>query len=133
MEQPRNTIAGRLIPRSLISVGLDPALRSVLSERSSGRTLVIDAFRSWQCGTWIGDLTVHWWDAEPGPEFAELAPLEGIRLFANRRLLRLLRDGGAILRRGRLPFRGGLTLTLDRPELWIDYLDHPSSFGLPEA
>ena len=133
MERITNTSAGHLVPRSLISVGLDPALRSSLSERSGGQVLVIDAFRSWQCGTWIGDLTVKWRDAEPGPEFAELAPLEGIRLFANRRLLRLLRDGGATLRRGRLPFRGGLTLTLDHPELWIDYLDRPSSFGLPEA
>lgn len=133
MENITSASGGRLIPRSLISVGLDPGLRSSLPERSSGQLLVIDFFRSWQCGTWIGDLTVSWLDAEPGPEFAELAPIEGVRLFANRRLLRLLRDGGAILQRGRLPFRGGLTVTLDRPELWIDYLDRPSSFELPEV
>jgi hypothetical protein len=119
------------IPRSPVAVGVDPDLRPSLRSLAGGRVLVIDSFRSWQCGTWVGDLTVAWRDTAPGPDFAELAPIDDVRLFANRRLLRLLRDGGAVLRRGGLPFRRGLGVNLERPELWIDYLEHPSSFGLP--
>lgn len=133
MENIAGGTGGHPIPRSAISVGVDRALRSSLPALAAGRSLVIDSFRLWQCGTWVGDLTVEWWAAEPGPEFAELASLDGVRLFANRRLLRLLRDGEAMLRRGRLPFRRGLAVTLEHGELWIDFLEHPSSFGLTEG
>lgn len=122
-----------LVPDSIVVVDVESSLRPSLRALAGGRFLVIDSFRSWQCGTWIGNLTVEWRDADPGPAFAELEPLEGVRLFADRRLLRLLRDGGPLLRRGGLLFHHGLGISLARGDLWIDYLEHPSSFGLPET
>ena len=112
---------------TIVAVDAEPALRASLAALGEGRLLVIDSFRSWQCGTWIGDLTVNWRSAEPGPDFAELAPIEGVRIVAHRRLLRLLHEAGPVLRRGGLPFHRGLGISLARGELWIDYLDHPSS------
>jgi hypothetical protein len=124
---PSSIVAGR-IPRSILAIGLDPSLRGSLALRAAGRVLVIDEFRSWRCGTWIGDMTVEWRRAAPGDEFAELEAVDGIRLFAHRRLLRLLRLAGATLVRPWLSLFGGLAITLDRPELWIDYLDRPGSY-----
>ena len=126
------------IPRSILAVGIDPAIRGSLARRAAGRHLVVDGSRSWQCGTWIGDLTVQWWRREPGGDYAALQPLEGVRVFARRRLLGLLRLAGPTLVASRLPIWGGLAITLERPELWIDYLDRPSAFedelpGRPEA
>jgi len=112
---------------AIVSVGVEPDLRASLAFLAAGRLIAIDSFRSWHCGTWIGDLTVQWRAAEPGLDFAELAPLEGVRIFAHRRLLRLLHEAGPVLRRGGLPFHRGLGISLTRGELWIDYLDHPFS------
>lgn len=111
----------------MVAVGVEPALRASLAALGEGRLIAIDSFRSWQCGTWIGDLTVEWRAAAPGADFVECAPIEGVRVFANRRLLRLLDEAGPVLRRSGLPFQRGLGISLARGELWIDYLDHPSS------
>ncbi len=46
--------------------------------------------------------------------------------------LGMLLKAGPTLVRGGLPFRRGISLRLERPEMWIDYLEHPASFGLPE-
>lgn len=116
------------IPRSVLAVGIDHSLRGSLAQRAAGRDLVIDGSRSWQCGTWVGDLTVEWWRREPGDDYVALEPLEGVRLFAHRRLLGLLRLAGPTLVRSRLPILGGLAVTLERPELWIDFLDRPTAF-----
>lgn len=121
------------IVRGRILVGIEPSLRSSLGEQACGRSLVIDSYRSWHCGTWIGDLTVGWHPVDLGPDFVDFAPIDRVRLFANRRLLGFLRAAGSVVRRGGLPFRRGLGINLERPDLWIDYLDHPASFGLDEA
>ena len=133
MENIAATPGGGPVARSTISVEVNTALRSSLRRLAAGRILVIDSFRSWCCGTWIGDLTVEWWTTEPDTEFVELAPIEGIRLFAKRRLLGLIGDAGVVLRWGRFSFRRGLAVELRRPELWIDYLDHPARFDPPEG
>lgn len=106
-------------------IRLDPSLVGRLAERADGRVLVIDAFRSWQCGTWIGDLTAEWWRSSPDDPFVAAPALEGVPVYVHRRLVRLLETAGASVVRSRLPFFGGLGVTLDRPELWIDYLDRP--------
>ncbi len=110
-------------------VRLDPSLLGTFAERAAGRALVIDAFRSWQCGTWIGDLTAEWWRTAPDDPFVALTPLEGVPVYAHRRLVRLLEAAGACVVRSRLAFLGRLRLTLDRPELWIDYLDRPVAWA----
>ena len=104
---------------------LGPSLEGRLGPMSAGRVLVIDAFRSWQCGTWIGDLTVEWWLTRPGDSFVSVAQLEGVPVLVHRRLVRILEAADATLVRSRLPFFGGVHLELARPELWIDYLDRP--------
>lgn len=129
----QNSDAVSGISRRRVVVGIDPSLRSSLAEQACGRSLVIDSYRSWHCGTWIGDLTVRWRPVDLGPDYVELAPLDGVRLFANGRLLGFLRAAGPVVRRGGLPFRRGLGINLERPDLWIDYLDHPTSFGPDEA
>lgn len=110
-------------------VRLDPSLVGSFAERSDGRVLVIDAFRSWHCGTWIGDLTAEWSRTAPDDAFVALAQLESVPVYAHRRLVRLIETAGAKVVRSRLPFFGGLNVTLDRPELWIDYLDRPAAWA----
>lgn len=107
---------------------VDPELRKTLAQRAGGRVLVIDAFRSWQCGTWIGDVTVEWWASAPGPDFAVVDAVEGVPVFVHRRLVRILAAARPRLRRGLLPFFGTVALELERPELWIDYLDRPGAW-----
>lgn len=129
----QNPNADSGILRGRVLVGIDPSLRSSLAEQACDRSLVIDSYRSCHCGTWIGDLTVSWRPVDPGPDYVELTPLDGVRLFTNRRLLGFLRAAGPVVRRGGLPFRRGIGISLERPDLWIDYLDDPASFGLDEA
>lgn len=110
-------------------IRLDPSLEGSLVGRADGRVLVIDDFRSWSCGTWIGDLTIGWSRTPPGDRFVELAPLEGVPVFTRRRLIRLLDAAGPTVTRSHAPLFGGLRIGLDRPELWIDYLDRPQAWG----
>ena len=87
--------------------------------------LVIDSFRSVGCGGAIGDLTIRWWREPPVGDFVEIAPLEGVGLLVRRSLVRLLAAARPTLTRARLPIHGGLSISLGRPELWIDFLDSP--------
>jgi len=116
-----------------MNLRLDPSLEGRLTARADGRVLVIDAFRSWMCGTWIGDLTVEWWRTPPDGDFVALAPLEDVPVFVHGRLVRLLDAAGATVARNRVPFLGGLTIELARPELWIDYLDRPRAWSQASA
>jgi hypothetical protein len=52
----------------------------------------------------------------------ELQPLEGVTVLAERSLLELL--DGATLHEARLPVARHLTISLDRPERWIEFLEH---------
>jgi hypothetical protein len=122
-----------VIPRTRIPIEIEPPLKASLPEVAHGRTLVIDASISCRCGPRVGTLSVGWRANVPGSSFVELAPLEGVRLFANRRLLGILSRAGVVVRRGGLPFGHGIRLDLERPELWIDYLDHPASFRFEDA
>jgi len=114
------------LPRSAISVGVEPGLRRELHDLARGRVLVIDWFSSRRCGVTLGDLTASFRDGRPGPDFVELAPIEGVPLFAERRLLAMLAGAGPWLRSAGPRFARHLAVMLDRPERWLDFLDgHP--------
>ena len=108
-----------------MSLSLAPSLEGRFSGMAEGRVLAIDAYRSWQCGTWIGDLTVEWWRKRPADNFIVVAQFEGVPVLVHRRLVRILEAADATLVRSKLPLFGGVRLELARPELWIDYLDRP--------
>lgn len=112
-----------------MTIRLDRSLEGSLVGRADGRVLVVDDFRTWSCGTWIGDLTVDWSRMPPGDHFVELAALDGVAVYVRRRIVRLLDAAGPTITRSHLPFFGGLRIALDRPELWIDYLDRPQAWG----
>lgn len=120
-----NPAGGTVVPRSQISVGLDPGLRGSLAQMAVKRVLVIDYFASRRCSVVIGDLTCRLRATPPGPDYVELAPIEGVRLFAEMRLLAVLGEGGSSLRMGGPPFARHLAIDLEEPELWIDFLDGP--------
>ncbi len=115
-----------------LALKVDAALRPELPTVVDGRTVVIDAVRFWQCGTWVGDLTVRLEDAPLDASFVPLEPIDGVPVFAQRGLPRLLDKAGAVLERGSWPLRRGLRIRLERPEHWIDYLDRPARFESPE-
>jgi hypothetical protein len=119
----------RPIPRSEISIGVDPGLRPRLWALAAGRVLVIDYFASRRCGVTIGDLTAGLRHRRPGAGYVELAPIEGIPVFAETRLLATLREGSPWLHLGGPVFAQHLAVRLDRPELWIDFLDEPSTIA----
>ena len=81
-----------VIPRSLISIGLDPALRRSFAQSAAGRVLVIDYFASRRCSVVIGDLTCQFRAAAPAGDFVELAPIDEVRVFIEARLRATLAD-----------------------------------------
>ena len=114
-----------------MKIRVDATLNRPIRARADGRVLVIDSFRSWSCGTWVGDLTVEWWRSPPGDDFVEAAAIDGVAVFIRRRLTRILEAAGVTIASSRLPLFGGLRIELDRPELWIDYLDRPLLWAEP--
>ncbi|HEY7938044.1 MAG TPA: hypothetical protein VID26_13065 [Candidatus Limnocylindrales bacterium] len=119
------TQPGTPIPRSQVSVGLDPDLRRALGELAAGRVLVVDYFASRGCSVVIGDLTCDLRPVPPGTGFAELAPIEGVRLFVETRLLPVIRDAGASLRLAGPSFARHLAVDLELPDRWIEFLEEP--------
>jgi hypothetical protein len=117
--------AGTVVPRTQISLGVEPTLRVSLAQLAAGRVLVIDYFASRRCSIVIGDLTGNFDDKPPGPGYVELAKIESVRVFAESRLLGVLGNAGSTLRLGGPPFARHLTIELDRPERWIDFLEGP--------
>ena len=116
---------GQVVPRSRLSIGVDPALRTRLAGLAAGRILVIDYFASRRCSVVIGDLTGTFEVRPPGPGYAELARIEGVRVFVESRLLPTLEVAGPTLRLGGPPFARHVAVGLEEPERWIDFLDGP--------
>jgi hypothetical protein len=116
---------GEVIPRSQISLGVEPTLRGLLAQMANGRVIVIDYFASRRCSVVIGDLTGDFRDTPPGRGYVELSSVEGVRVFAESRLLAVFGEAGSSLRLGGPPFARHLALDLDRPERWIDFLEGP--------
>jgi hypothetical protein len=119
------TQPGTVIPRSQVSVGLDPTLRSALVELAAGRVLVIDYFVSRGCSVVIGDLTCGLRTTPPTTGFTELTAVEDVRLFVETRLVPVIRDAGASLRMAGLPFVRHLAVELEVPDRWIAFLEEP--------
>ncbi len=113
------------IPRSEVSIGIDPALRGRLGAIASNGNLVLDYFASRRCSVTVGDLTADVRTEAPGAGFVELAPVEGVRLYAEARLLPVLREAGPSLREARGVFGRHLAVSLDQPERWIAFLEEP--------
>jgi hypothetical protein len=116
---------GNVIPRSQVSLAVEPSLRGSLVQMANGRVIVIDYFASLRCSVVIGDLTGDFRDTPPGRGYVELSSIEGVRVFAESRLLAVLGEAGSGLRLGGPPFARHLAFDLDRPERWIDFLDGP--------
>lgn len=109
-----------------MTIRLGSTLEGGLAAHAHGRIVVIDAYRTWNCGTWIGDVTARFADARAGEDFIEAEPIEGVPVMIRSTLPRLLDEAGASLHaRGGLLRRDGLRVELDRPELWIDWLAKP--------
>jgi hypothetical protein len=116
---------GEVVPRSQISLGVEPSLRGSLAQMANGRVIVIDYFASRRCSVVIGDLTGDFRGTPPGRGYVELASVENVRVFTESRLLGVLGEAGSSLRLGGPPFARHLALELDRPERWIDFLEGP--------
>ena len=120
-----NVDTGTIVPRSEVSIAVEAGLRGSLADRSRGGVLVIDYFASRRCSVVIGDLTAEFRKAPPGTGFAELVGVDGVRVFAETRLLKVLAGAGTTLRLGGPPFARHIALDLDEPERWIDFLERP--------
>ncbi len=116
---------GTAVPRSQISLSVEPSLRGSLAHLANGRAIVIDYFASRRCSVVIGDLTADFWEIPPGAGFVEVGSLEGVRVFAEPRLLAVLADTASSLRLSGPPFARHLAIDLDPPERWIDFLEGP--------
>jgi hypothetical protein len=117
---PSTTVA-----HSQISLGVEPSLRGSLAQLANGRLLVIDYFASRRCSLIVGDLTADFEEMSPGPGYVEVATVEGVRAFAEQRLLAVLADTESSVRLGGPPFARHLAIDLDPPERWLDFLEEP--------
>jgi hypothetical protein len=108
---------------------LDASLEGTFASRARGRVVVIDAYRSWACGTWVGDITARFAAAAPADgAFVPAGTVEGVPVFVLPNLPGFLDAAGPSLHAGGVLRRGGLRVELDRPELWIRYLDRPDAW-----
>ena len=118
-----------MIPRSVVSIGVDPRLRATLPERAAGRVLVIDYFASRRCSVVVGDLTAGFDQSPATRDYAALASIEGVPVFAERRLLPLLRDAQPSLVEAGPMFARHLAVRLEQPERWLDFLEQPGALA----
>jgi hypothetical protein len=117
--------SAQVVPRSRVSLGVEPSLRGSLAQMAKGRVIVIDYFASRRCSVVIGDLTCDFRGTPPGSGYLELSSVEGVRVFTESRLLALLGEAGTTLRLGGPSFARHLAFDLDHPERWIDFLEGP--------
>lgn len=92
---------------------------------AGGRVLVIDYVAVSRCGVVVGDLSTSWRRVPPDAAYVEVAPVEGVSVHVDRRLLDVLAEGGAELWPGAVFRRATPTIRLQRPTCWIDFLDGP--------
>jgi hypothetical protein len=104
-------------------VSATPRLRQELTRLSRGRAIVIDYYASARCGVAVGDLTANFVAGPQAESRVRLSDLEGIPVFAERRLTPLLEQTELVLDRRWLG--GGLAIRLDEPERWLDFLELP--------
>ncbi len=112
-------------PASQLHIAVEPRLREELAEIAAGRTLVIDYFASQRCGVVSGDLTAVFRDEAGDGTFLDAVPAEGVRIAVDERLRDVLEESRATLRLTGPRFRRRLAIELERPELWLDFLNRP--------
>jgi hypothetical protein len=112
-----------LMPRSRISIGVDPTFRGSLARLARDRALVISYFASARCGVVVGDLSTSWRSTAPGAKFQRLEAVEGVELFVDARLLEVLASAAPELGPPSFLRRGTPTLSLGLPERWLDFLE----------
>jgi len=106
-------------------IAVEPRMRGRLATLARDRALVIGYFTSKSCCAVVGDMTVAWRRVAPGPGYVPLAPVEGVSLYADRRLMDVLREGMPELWPGGLFRRDTPTIRLAIPERWIQFLGGP--------
>jgi len=114
-----------LTPEPQLRIDVEPALRDVFADMAAGRTLVIDYFASQRCGVVSGDLTIALRDGRPDGPFLHAAPVAGIPIVVEAHLRGVLEKSGPTLRLAGPKFRRRLAIELERPELWLDFLNQP--------
>jgi hypothetical protein len=88
--------------------------------------MVLDYFASRRCSVVIGDITADFRREPPGPGYVELASIDGVAVFAERRLIPVLMEAALTLRFGGPIFARHLAVSLDPASRWIDFLESPS-------
>lgn len=110
---------------SPVTIRIDPSHASRLADLVGDRPLVIDHYASRRCGVTIGDLRVRVETPPLGAEFVELDPIGSVRILAEPALLQLLGSGASLRFGGSFPM-AKVRIDLDRPELWLEFLEaHP--------
>lgn len=110
-----------------VRLAVDPNVRGRIAAIAAGRTLVVDYYATRCCtSVWVGDLAVSWRDADVEEiRTAELEPVDGVRVVADRHLLDVLAVGEPVLTLAGPSFARHLAVRLDRPEVWIAFLESP--------
>ena len=121
------------LERAQLSIVLNGQLRGQLATIAAGRVLVIGYFASRRCAVVVGDFSISWRKAAPGPGYVELTPIEGVLVYADRRLLDVLRRSNPELWPGGLFSRGTPSIRLALPEQWIAFLEGPTVMMRREA
>ena len=116
-----------------MNITVGPSLEGRLTVQSAGRVLVIDAYRTRSCCAWIGDLTTRWEKVPPTEGFAAPVLVDGVPVVVRSSLVGLLEDAGASLHRAGLIRRDAIRVELDRPELWIAWLEQPGRWSARPA
>jgi hypothetical protein len=111
-----------------LSIRATAEVRNHVLRVARDRTIVVGHFVSRRCGPAVGDLTVGFLRQPPGDEYVELEPIEGVPVWVERVLLPVLAAAGPRLRVRRPAFARGLAIDLDRPALWLDFLDRTGCF-----
>ncbi len=114
------------VEQQLPSISVHPRLCGRLALLAADRALVIGYFTSRSCCALVGDITVSWRKIPPGPDYMLLPPVEGVPLYADRRLMAVLREGMPELWPGGLFRRDTPTIRLAIPERWIQFLGGPT-------
>ncbi len=116
------------IARSHLAVGLAPELRRCLARLARGRTIVIDFVAVSCCrrDILLGDLGGHFAE-RPDPDLVALAPIEGVPVAVDPRLVGLLRTAGPTIVLAGPPFARHLGIRLDDPAAWLEFLDSPAA------
>jgi len=119
------TRSGGGAPRFDVGISIAPTLRDQLAAMAAGRALVIHYFAGARCGSVVGDLTATFRPVPADAAYVQVAAVEGVRVFAESRLLPLFEDGGAGIRLAGPRFARHLAVSLERPERWLDFLERP--------